>query len=149
MRSAQAPADVTVGRVLPRFVLPADVRALKERLVPFVYALDQTASSCEGLKEETRSAWRSFSASFRAFYAAEESFWSAGAEMDQAESYERDLARWQEHFAGLRCRRSVPQVVPSTDRDRDGERGWQRTVQTVAIAGAVVAAVWGLRTVLK
>ena len=47
--------------ILPRFVLPADVRSLKVRLDSVVRSLDGTAASCTGLPDATRANWNEFS----------------------------------------------------------------------------------------
>ena len=37
---------MSVGRILPKFVTPYDVRDLKNRVDPFVRAVDQGAAEC-------------------------------------------------------------------------------------------------------
>jgi hypothetical protein len=139
---------MTVGRILPKFVTPADVHDLKVRVDPFVRALDQAVADCKTIPDGPRAGWEAFSKAWRDFFNEEDSWWHTAAQMDQGEAYERDIARWQDWIAQFRCAESAPKLIPSTEDTKD-IRNWQGTIKTVAIAGAVIAVVLGLRAVIK
>lgn len=142
-------ATFETGRMLPKFVTPADVRDLKNRVDPFVRALDAAAPKCADLPASVQSGWQDFSKAWRSYFDEDDSWLHTAAQMDQGEAYERDLARWQEFLAKYKCAESAPRITPSTDADEQSSKGWQKTIRTVAIAGAALAIVLGLRTVLK
>ena len=130
--------------ILPRFVLPADVRSLKVRLDSVVRSLDGTAASCTGLPEATRANWNDFSKGWRAYLAEEDSWLHTAAQMDAGEAYERQIADWQRFLSTASCVLNGPQITPSSTPD-----GHQDTIRTVAIAGAVIAVVVGIRSVMR
>jgi hypothetical protein len=141
--------EMTVGRILPKFVTPSDVRDLKNRAEPFVRALDVAVADCKSLPDSVRASWQTFSSSWRTYFNEEDSWWHTAAQMDQGEAYEQDIARWQDMIAGFKCSPDAPRITP-TDVDAGGDSSrWQGTIKTVAIAGAVIAVVLGLRTVMK
>jgi hypothetical protein len=141
--------NMTVGRILPKFVVPDDVRDLKNRVDPFVRAMDQSVADCKGLSEAVRTGWQGFSKAWRSYFDEEDSWLHTAAQMDQGEAYERDLARWQDWIAQFKCVESAPRITPSTDGDPAGSKNWSGTIKTVAIAGAVIAVALGLRAVVK
>ena len=72
--------------------------------------------------------------------------------MDQGEAYQSDLARWQEMIATYKCSPGAPAITPLGGDNASSTadaRQWQGTIKTVAVAGAVIAVVLGLRTVLR
>ena len=142
-------AGMTVGRVLPKFVIPADVRDLKNRVDPFVRAMDQTVADCKGLTDAVRTGWQGFSQAWRTYFDEEDSWFHTAAQMDQGEAYERDLARWQDWIGQFKCVTSTPPITPSTTGDPADSKNWSGTVKTVVIAGAVIAVALGLRAVVK
>ena len=147
MRTAH---DMTVGRVLPKFVVPDDVRDLKNRIDPFVRALDHSVATCATMPEGAHMGWDGFSKAWRSYFDEEDSWWHTAAQMDQGEAYERDLAHWQDWITHFKCEQGTPPITPSTTGDPgSGGDHWQGTIRTVAIAGAVIAGVVALRTVLK
>jgi hypothetical protein len=149
---APVPRSIEVGRILPKFVTPSDVRDLKGRLDPFVRALDQSVADCKGLPDGVRNGWLAFSKAWRGYFDGEESWLHTAAQMDQGEAYEKDITRWQDMVATYKCAPDAPRPAPSdggADLDDPGSQRWQGTVKTVAIAGAIIAVVLGVRTVMK
>jgi hypothetical protein len=138
-----------VGRILPKFVTPSDVRDLKNRVDPFVRALDQGVTDCKGLPDGVRAGWQAFSKAWRSYFDEEDSWWHTAAQMDQGEAYEQDLAKWQTMIAGYKCATDAPPVTPDDEGGGADASRWQGTIKTVAIAGALVAVVLGIRTVMK
>ena len=145
----RAPGDMTVVRMLPKFVVPADVRDLKNRIDPFVRAMDGSVAACATVPDAVRSGWVAFSKAWRTYFNEDDSWFHTAAQMDQGEAYERDLAHWQDWITQFKCAESTPHIVPSTDGDPAGTKNWSGTIKTVAIAGAVIAVALGLREVMK
>jgi hypothetical protein len=149
---ANLPQSIEVGGILPKFVTPSDVRALKTRVDPFVVALDQSVADCKTIPDGVRSAWQAFSKAWRSFVDEDDSWLHTAAQMDQGEAYEQDIARWQGMIATYKCAPDAPPITPTDpvgSGDDLGSRRWQGTIKTVAIAGAIVAVVIGVRTVMK
>jgi hypothetical protein len=146
MNGPLVPSMVVAG-VLPKFVTPSDVRDLKNRVDTFVRALDQSVAACATMTDAQRAGWSAFSQQWRAYFAEDDSWWHTAAQMDQGESYERDVAHWQDWFSQFHCAPSAPRITPSSDAIEPTR--WQGTIKTVAIAGAVVAVALGLRAVMK
>ena len=145
-----ASSMTVAGGVLPRFVTPTDVRDLKNRIDPFVRALDQSVLDCKPLPDAVRNGWQAFSKAWRGFFDEDDSWLHTAAQMDQGEAYQTDLARWQDMINTYRCAPGAPAITPlGGDNATAGVRQWQGTIKTVAVAGAVIAVVVGLRTVLK
>jgi hypothetical protein len=142
------PEEVSVGRILPKFVTPADVHDLKVRVDAFVRATDKAVADCAKLPDGVRAGWEEFSKAWRAFFDEEDSWWHTAAQMDQGEAYETDLARWQDMVAQYRCA-EAPRVTPSSGTDDASDTRFQGTLKTVAIAGAVIAVALGVRAVVK
>jgi hypothetical protein len=91
-----------VGSLLGTFVTSSDVRAQKERLNPQVHALDaaiRAPGACPNLKPVTLDLWGSFVTAWDSFYAADDGFLTAGAEMDFALAQETELNGWRTGFA--------------------------------------------------
>ena len=129
---------------LPKFVLPSDVRALKVRLDPVVRSLDGTAGQCSTLDPATLTSWTDFSRAWRAYFDEEDSWLHTAAQMDAGEAYERQISDWQRLLA-TPCVLHTPQITPSTTPPAAS----QDTIRTVAIAGAVIAVVVGIRSVMR
>jgi hypothetical protein len=136
-----------VSGILPKFVTPDDVRDIKNRLDPFVRALDATVSSCKSITDGTRNAWQNFSKAWRGFYDEEDSWMHAAAQYDNAESYERSIAEWQ-RIIGAACPVPGPKVDPPT-APSVVTKDLQETIRTVAIAGGIIVALITLRSVVK
>lgn len=137
------------GKPFLRFVTPGDVRDLKNRLDPYVRALDASVASCASLSHGVRDGWTGFSKAWRSYFDEDDSWWHTAAQMDQGEAYESDIQRWQQMIAGYKCAQDAPPPTPTAD-DSTGEADrWGGTIKTVAIAGAVIAVALGLRAVLK
>jgi hypothetical protein len=137
------------GKPLIRFVTPSDVRDLKNRLDPYVRALDESVAACASLPQGVRDGWTAFSKAWRSYYDEDDSWWHTAAQMDQGEAYESDIQRWQQMIAGYKCAPDAPVPTPTGDDSTGGAERWSGTIKTVAIAGAVVAVALGLRAVLK
>ena len=131
-----------------RFVTPGDVRDLKNRIDPFVLALDAAVRDCKGLSQDTATAWGDFSKAWRGFFNEDESWFHTAAQMDQAESYECDVRRWQDMLAKQKCAADVPPITFTNEGDGGGS-ALGSTVKVVAIAAAVVAAAFAIREVAK
>ena len=145
--------SMTVGRILPRFVTPSDVRDLKVRVDAFIRAEDSTVDACASIPAGPRMGWKAFFASWQSYFAEDDAWLHAAAQMDEGEAYEQDLGKWQAMLATYKC---TPNAPPSTPLDPplfDGHgpdtSGWQGTAKTVAIAGAVIAVAIGMRAVLR
>jgi hypothetical protein len=137
------------GKPLLRFVTPADVRDLKNRLDPYVRALDSSVATCKGMPQGVADGWTAFSKAWRSFFEEDESWWHAAAQMDQGEAYESDIQRWQQMIAGYKCTPDAPPPTTTADGSTGGAERWAGTIKTVAIAGAVVAVALGLRAVMR
>ena len=128
------------------------MRALKNRVDPFVVALDQSVANCTTLPEGVRTGWQAFSKAWRSYVDEDDSWLHTAAQMDQGEAYEQDIARWQGMIATYKCAPDAPPLTPTDPGgtgDDVGSRRMQGTIKTVAIAGAIVAVVIGVRTVMK
>ena len=138
------------GGFLPRFVTPTDVRDLKNRVDPFVRALDQSVIDCKPVPDALRKAWQDFSKAWRGFFEEDDSWLHTAAQMDQGEAYQSDLARWQTMIGQYNCSPGAPAITPLGGENATADtKQWQGTIKTVAVAGAVIAVVVGLRTVLR
>lgn len=128
-----------------RFVTPSDVRELKRRLDPTVRGLDATVDSCGKLDEGTRGAWKNFSSSWRKYFDEEDSWLHTAAQMDAGEAYEQDIHGWQVLIASRSCSLTSPVIQPPGAATAET----LSTVKTVAIAGAVIAVIVGIKSVMK
>jgi len=144
---------MSVGRILPRFVTPSDVRDLKNRVNAFVLTEDAAVDACTAIPAGPRAGWKTFVASWQSYFAEDDAWLSAGAEMDEGEAYEEDFAKWQAMISGYKCAAHVPSATPLDpplfDPHSPDTSGWQGTAKTVAIAGAVIAVAIGMRAVLR
>jgi hypothetical protein len=130
-----------------QFVTPSDVRALKQRLDPYVKALDGAVSQCAKVDPATRDAWGSFAQSWRAYFDAEDHFLSAGAEFNNGCEFQSAIAGWQRTIGALACGvagPSLPEPKPS-----GGDSATTSTVRTVAIAAGVIAVALTIRSVTR
>jgi hypothetical protein len=132
------------GRILPRFVTSSDVHDLKLRLDPYVIALDKVVAECPDMPAPIADGWRAFSRSWRDFFMKEEGFWTAGAEMDQAEAYQADLQMWTDKISRSTCKAGKPSAAlppaPSTEGETDkGVSDLTTAVEVVAGVVVVVA----------
>jgi hypothetical protein len=132
---------------LPRFVTPSDVRDLKNRLDPFVRALDATALKCPSLDPAVQSAWSDFARSWRGYFDEEDSWLHSAAQYDTGESYERSVAEWQ-RIIGAACPVPGPKVEPPPAPSVVSAE-LQGTIRTVAIAGGIIAAAIALRSLIR
>lgn len=147
---SQCPEQMTVGRVLPRFITPDDVRALKARADPTVRSLDETVRTCAALPLASRENWNAFVKSWRAYFDEDVGWTDAWTQHDRGEVFEADIIRWQEMLAQHGCKLTAPRFSPSAPEEKtDPLNQWHSTIKTVAIASVVVALVFGLRTVVK
>lgn len=147
--AAGAGAAFETGKPFLRFVTPADVRDLKNRLDAYVRALDTSVASCKGLPQSVADGWSAFSKAWRSYFDEDDSWWHTAAQMDQGEAYESDIQRWQQMIVGYKCAPDAPMPTPTGDDSTGGAERWGGTIKTVAIAGAVIAVALGLRAVLK
>lgn len=142
-----------VGRILPRFVTPTDVRDLKTRLDAFVRAEDAAVDACATIPSGPRMGWKAFAASWQSYFAEDDSWLRAGAQMDEGEAYEADLAKWQSMIATYKCAQAAPPVTPLDPPIGDGSDAppspWQGTIKMVAAAGIAIAIALGVRAVAR
>jgi hypothetical protein len=99
--------------ILGTFVLPADVAAKQARLLARAQVTDADIQKCGALDQGTRAAWGVFYTSIIDLVNTGPTFWGAGGEMDQTETAERELLKYQETLKGT-CALSVPPFDPST-----------------------------------
>jgi hypothetical protein len=147
MRRRYVAKAIETGRILPRFVTPSDVRDLKNRIDPFVRAIDGSVAACPALPHEVADGWSAFSKAWRSFYDEEDSWWHTAAQMDQGEAYELDVQRWQQKLAGYKCASSAPAIA--IEDGAGASDSWAGTFKTVAIAGAVIAVALGVRAFVR
>lgn len=80
-------------------VTPADIRALKEKIDPFISALDDDAKKCATLSESTQQEWAKFRAGWESFYMLPDNFFTdffgAVEKRDLALSYEKQANDWR------------------------------------------------------
>lgn len=142
-----------VGRILPRFVTPTDVHDLKTRLDAFVRAEDASVDACPAIPNGPRMGWKAFAASWQSYFAEDDSWLRAGAQMDEGEAYEEDLARWQSLIATYKCVQAAPPVTPLDPPLGGGPDSppsqWQGTIKMVAAAGIAIAVALGVRAVAR
>lgn len=144
-----------VGRILPRFVTPTDVRDLKIRLNAFVQSEDGAVDACDAIPAGPRAGWKAFVASWQSYFVEEDSWLRAGAQMDEGEAYQEDLAKWQSMLSTYKCAGAAP-AVTSLDPPLGGDDGaggsksqWPGAVKTAAIAGIALALAMSLRAVSR
>ena len=147
--SMETGADPCGSKPFVRFVTPGDVRDLKNRIDPFVVALDATVAACKGLPAGVATSWADFSKRWRDFFNEDESWFHTAAQMDQGEAYECDLLHWQQTIQANKCATGAPLITPEDAGGAAGGAQWAGTIKVVAIAGAVVAVALGLRAVMK
>ncbi|MEO8875138.1 MAG: hypothetical protein ABI461_06080 [Polyangiaceae bacterium] len=142
-----------VGRILPRFVTPTDVRDLKTRVDAFVHAEDASVDACPSIPAGPRMGWKAFAASWQSYFAEDDSWLRAGAQMDEGEAYEEDFARWQALVGTYKCVPATPRITPldpplgGGPNTAPGE--WQGTIKMVAAAGIAIAIALGVRAVAR
>jgi hypothetical protein len=132
------------GRIAPRFVTSSDVRDEKIRLNPTVEALDFMVANCPDMPDVLKRGWEQFSISWKAFMQQAEGFWSAGAEMDQAEAFAADIQAWNAKLSAAPCKSGKPSEytppAPSADAPTDQSIGdITGTVKLVTVIGGLVA----------
>ena len=147
--------SMEVGRILPRFVTPTDVRDLKKRVNAFVIAEDRVVDACEAVPAGPRGSWKTFLASWQNYFAAEDSWLRAGAQMDEGEAYQDDLAKWQAMLATYKCAGATPPItsidppIGGDSPSADAPSAWPGAVKTAAIAGIALALAMSLRAVSR
>lgn len=132
---------------LPKFVTPTDVRDLKNRLDPSVRALEATVATCSSLDAATRSAWTDFAKAWRSYVDEDDSWFHTAAQYDTGEAYERTIADWQ-RIVSASCTLPGPKIQPPPSPSVVSSEA-QGTIRTVAIAGAVIAAIVAVRSVIR
>jgi hypothetical protein len=135
--------DVGTGRLAPRFVTSSDVRDLKIRLNPSVEALDKLVADCPEMPAVLVAGWNAFSVSWKVFLQTPEGFWTAGAEMDQAEAYQADIQSWNEKLTKAPCKGGAPSPYapppPSTEGKTPPEvAAWIDAAKVAAVSAAVI-----------
>ena len=139
------------GRILPKFVIPSDVRDLKNRIDPFVRGLDASVPACATLGPGVVDTWKAFSAAWRSYFDEDDSWWHTAAQMDQGEAYEQDVQHWQQMMASRKCTSNAPLITPVDPPLFGGDGGgrWAGTIKWVAVAGIAVAVVVGMKAVIR
>jgi hypothetical protein len=130
-----------------QFVTPSDVRALKQRLDPYVVALDAAVAQCPKIDAATRDTWGAFTKSWRGYFDVEDHFLTAGAEFNNGCEYQSAIARWQQTIGTYAC--GVPGPALPEPKSSGSDSATTSTVRTVAIAAGVVAAALAIRSVAR
>jgi len=125
-----------------RFVTPTDVHDFKHQIDPRFRSVDDDVSKCGSIPNASRQAWDDFSKSWRDFYAEEESWFHATAQMDRAETFEEELTDWQKKIEAYHCSLSAPIVTPESEK---GSAGWSSALRWAGVAAGIVGAVWVIR----
>lgn len=135
------------GAILPTYVNESDVHALKVRLNPYVQSLAADVARCSGIPDNVRQSFQLWASSWAQYFNEEEGFFTSAAEMDQGETYEKDLQAWQQRIAsgGYGCNPSAP--TPGLTGAADDST--HTTIRVVAAAAIIIALVVGVRTVMK
>ena len=129
------------GAPFLRFVTSSDVRALKDRLNPYVVSLDASIVACPTVSPTKRASWSDWRKAWDGFFSAPEGFWTAGAEMDQGEAYEVDFNGWRSFMIAERCSIDAPSPSKTDDPSKPGSDTGE-TVRTVAIAAVILGALY-------
>ena len=130
-----------------QFVTPGSVRDLKNRLDPYVTALDTAIAQCPAIDQGTRGAWAAFTKSWRDYFAAEDHFLTAASEFNTGCEYQSAIAAWQRTIGAFACGLpgpSLPEPKPS-----GADSATTSTVRTVAIAAGVVAVAFAVRSFIR
>ncbi len=132
--------------ILPKIVLPDDVRAYRGRIDAFARAIDRSVAQCSALDPFARRSWAEFYARWQEFCATEVSWLHTAAQYEETERYEEHLLRWQAYLAPM-CRSAGPPMTrPGGAISASSTEG---TIKTVAIAGAVIATALAIRAVTR
>jgi hypothetical protein len=134
------------GSIFGRFVTSSDVHETKLRLNATVEALDKLVATCPDMPPVLVAGWNAFSTSWKTFLQTKEGFWSAGAEMDQAEAYAAEITQWQDKLSKAPCKGSAPSpYAPPPPADLGG--GAEKDTKDLAkgaISGVTTIATIGL-----
>lgn len=126
--------------ILPTFVTASDVDAIKARVKAALTGTDLSVQSCPAITDSVRAAWGTFYGAVLGFCQSESSTWTAAAEANRGEAYERELFDWQKKLTASGCSLGVPLHDPGADPGRDSfmQLAKYATVVVTAVAGAYV-----------
>ena len=130
-----------MGSLLPRFVTPADVDAIRARVDAVVRTLDAQAPSCLGPAQ--LAAWQAFRAGWSVFLAVPSSWLHTAAQMDQSEAYEQQVANWQREFQAAGCASTAPILNP------ESSTAWAGVLTILGAAAFVGGVAWVVREVRR
>lgn len=130
-------------QILPVVVTSGNVDDTKSRLRAALLGTDQSVQACSAMSDPQRAAWGQFYSSVLAFTRSSSSFWTAAADMNQAQAYEDELVAWQPKVQAAGCELLVPSYDPSKDPARDA------TVNLIKWVGIAVLAASGAFVVGK
>ena len=134
--------------LLPDITTPDDIRALKIRLDAAIRSIDASVGRCASLDPTVRESWRSFAEAWAVYLAQDESWLHAPSQMEAGRSFERQVIDWQRLLTPL-CTLHAPQNRPPAAAAPLVSDATQSTIRMVAVAGALIAVVAGVRTVLR
>lgn len=123
-------------QILPVFVTPNDVDALKKRLRGVASGTDLGVQACTGLSDTDRAAWGLFYASVVDYVRSDSGWFSAASQMNQGQEYEDNLYTWQQKLQTSGC--DVTPVNPQpAEPPGSGIVKWLGVVVVVGVAAYV------------
>lgn len=96
------PCDIYRG-ILPHWIYPSTVDALKKQLASDLLAANVAATTCASLPSPLLAQWSVFYADAYAWSQSDTSIWGLGSQMDQGQSYQCALYAWQQRLNGSSC----------------------------------------------
>jgi hypothetical protein len=148
-RRGRAAQSMATGWHILKFVTPGDVDDFRNRLDPMITALDGTVQTCAALPQAVRDGWAKWLAGWKTFLAEESSWLHTLAQYETTEAYEQDLAHWQDMIAKATCGLPTPRVKPGDNEGALPSDDTTSTIKWVAIAGVAIAAVVGIKAVMR
>jgi hypothetical protein len=115
------------------------VHDFKAQLDPRFRAVDGDAARCAGIPDASKQAWSAFYASWRQFFAEDESWLHTAAQMDRAETFEEQLTDWQRKIDAYHCALSEPIIRPESER---GATNWDAALKWAGVAAGVIGSLW-------
>lgn len=135
---------------LPRVVSVQEISDLKTEIHHDVLQLDESVDACTKIPNSSRNAWKSFVTEWSTYYAKDISWLFNDFEWDKAQEYRRKVDAWKEWYVKFQCPMIGPPSPMKPPANSSGlSDKTHTTLQVVAISGAVIALVIGLRTVMK
>lgn len=139
LASRAACCGTTMSGILPTFVTPASVHACADALTPKWAATQGAVESCAAFPKAEHDAFFADLHAYLLWAAKDFSWWSAAADMNECENYQRLLRGWQDKLEHFSCEVPGPKVEPAEGPAKVTDL--LDTVKTVAIASAVIGGV--------